>query len=146
MHPYVIAIRDAERMLVTQTRFASSIDILIEKIALLPDETLIGIRRFEYEERDGYVCAAHVAQISDAIPLVCSNAQRHLVKTYLIMIEAKTKAPISIVRFGESLAKCLRVFSRRAVDFGEGAQVIAIRQITDDEIENLVNHSITPKF
>lgn len=146
MHPYVIAIRDSQRKLVTQTRFASSIDILIEKIAIFPDETLIGIRRFAYEEIDGYECAAHVAQISDVIPLVCSSAQRQLAKAYLLLIDTmKTDPPISIVRFGESLARCLKTF-RHVKDFGDGAQVIAIRQITDDEIENLVNHSITPKF
>lgn len=147
MHPYVIAIRDTSRKLVIQTRFASSIDLLIEKIALLPDETLIGIRRFEYEEIDGYQCAAHVAQISDVIPLVCSSAPRQLAKAYLLLIDTlKNEPPISIVRFGESLARCLRTFSPHASDFGAGSQVIAIRQITDNEIEELVNNSITPKF
>lgn len=148
MHPYVIAISDSERRLVTQTRFASSIDFLTQKLALSLGDTVIGIRRFDYEEVDAYECAAHVAQISDMIPLVCSSAPRQLAKAFLILIDTgKSEPPISIVRFGESLLQCLRTFTPHGLaDFGAGAQVIAIRQITDNEIEELVYHSLTPKF
>jgi len=154
MHPYVIAFRDDQRRLVTQTRFASSIWFLLDKTAIALGDELIAIRRFDLEEIDAFSCAGHLPQISNMIGLVSSSASAQLARAYVILVEENEKEePTQIVRFGQSLAQCLRTFTIRQgpsgaplADFGPGASVIAIRQLTQNEIEELVSHSVQPTF
>lgn len=155
MRPYITAIQDSEGRLIIQTRFASSIEILIEKISLAIGDELLAIREFAYEEIDAYTCATHVPTISENLAGgIGGTSAKKLARAYLLQIvDEETGRLAEIVRFGESVAQCLRIFSTRCgvpsaalSDYGTQARVIAIREISDNEIEELMYHGIRPTW
>jgi hypothetical protein len=155
MRPYITAIQDSEGRLIIQTRFASSIEILIEKISLAIGDELLAIREFEYEEIDAYTCATHVPTISEnLVGGIGGKPAKKIARAYLLkIVDEETGSESPIVRFGESVAQCLRIFSTRCgvqsaalSGYGNQARVIAIREISDNEIEELVRNSISPNW
>lgn len=156
MQPYVIAFADSSQKLAILTRYASSIEILIEKLSLSVGDELLAIRELEWDETSGFDSAGHCPTICGPIAVVAGDhfRQKQISRAFTLTIEdGETGKKTQIERFGQSLAQCLRIFSRRdgvpsqaLFDYGAHARVIAIRELTENEIEALVAHSERPTF
>lgn len=140
MLPYVIALSDPENRLEVRTLYAGSISHAIEKVTNAKTilHEIVAIREIAHDEIDGYVSAAHVPQVTNEAGLLV-NFERGPVRCFLLIVDPPHAEPFPIAQFGTSISNVVFVFDQYKLrEFPAGSKLSAVREMTTDEIENIV--------